>query len=324
MSRDELQGLALAPVVRVQPQEDTIVPEASEEFVQTPYVQELSRRALAYLEVGYPVHFCGPAGTGKTTLAFHVAALRGQPVTLLHGDAEFGSSDLVGRDAGYRKFKLIDNYIRSVMKTEEEMKSIWVDNRLTTACQNGDTLIYDEFTRSRPEANNALLSILSEKILNLPRLRRSGEGYMEVHPDFRAIFTSNPEEYAGIHKTQDALMDRLITLSLHHFDRETEVQITAAKSGISRDESETIVEVVRELREVGVNNHRPTIRAAIAIAKMLVHHKSEARLSDPIFVQTCLEVLNIDTAKVTRAGQSLMPDKVMEVVKRVCQSRGRN
>ncbi len=261
MSRDELQGLALAPVVRVQPQEDTIVPEASEEFIQTPYVQELSRRALAYLEVGYPVHFCGPAGTGKTTLAFHVAALRGRPVTLLHGDAEFGSSDLVGRDAGYRKFKLVDNYIRSVMKTEEEMKSIWVDNRLTTACANGDTLIYDEFTRSRPEANNALLSILSEKILNLPRLRRSGEGYLEVHPDFRAVFTSNPEEYAGIHKTQDALMDRLITLSLHHFDRETEVQITAAKSGISRDEAEIIVEVVRELRDVGVNNHRPTIRA---------------------------------------------------------------
>ena len=28
MSRDELQGLALAPVVRVQPQEDNIVPEA--------------------------------------------------------------------------------------------------------------------------------------------------------------------------------------------------------------------------------------------------------------------------------------------------------
>ncbi len=324
MSRDELQGLALAPVVRVQPQEDTIVPEASEEFIQTPYVQELSRRALAYLEVGYPVHFCGPAGTGKTTLAFHVAALRGRPVTLLHGDAEFGSSDLVGRDAGYRKFKLVDNYIRSVMKTEEEMKSIWVDNRLTTACANGDTLIYDEFTRSRPEANNALLSILSEKILNLPRLRRSGEGYLEVHPDFRAVFTSNPEEYAGIHKTQDALMDRLITLSLRHFDRETEVQITAAKSGIPRDEAEIIVEVVRELREVGVNNHRPTIRAAIAIAKMLVYLKSEARLSDEVFVQTCMEVLNIDTAKVTRAGQSLMPDKVLEVVQRVCQSRGRN
>ncbi len=320
MSREEIKGLAMA-TLRVQPDEDSVLPEPSEEFVLTPYVQALTERALAYLQVGYPVHFCGPAGTGKTTLAFHVAAKRGRPVTLIHGDAEFGSSDLVGRDAGYRKFKLIDNYIRSVMKTEEEMKSIWVDNRLTTACQKGDTLIYDEFTRSRPEANNALLSILSEKILNLPKLRRSGEGYMEVHPAFRAIFTSNPEEYAGIHKTQDALMDRLITISLKHFDRETELQITLAKSGISREEAEIIVDVVRELRGVGVHNHRPTIRACIAIARILAHMGGSARPGDPIFRRVCLDVLNPDTVKVTRAGQSLMPNKVEEVLKRVCSPR---
>jgi len=65
-------------------------------------------------------------------------------------------------------------------------------------------------------------------------LRPSGAGYLEVHPDFRAIFTSNPEEYAGVHKTQDALMDRLITLNLGNFDRETEIQIAMAKSGVSR------------------------------------------------------------------------------------------
>src|SRR3990172_2083115 len=151
--------------------------EPSNGFAVTPYIEEIVESALAYLQAGYPVHFSGPSGTGKTTLALHIASRLGRPVTLVHGDDEFGSSDLVGNDYGYRKSKLVDNFIHSVLKTEEEMKTLWVDNRLTTACQNGDTLIYDEFTRSRPEANNTLLSILGEKILNLPKLRRNGEGY---------------------------------------------------------------------------------------------------------------------------------------------------
>lgn len=319
MSGVERRNLA---AVKVESREDNVIPEASSAFVETPYVQELTQRALAYLTVGYPVHFAGPAGTGKTTLAFHVAARLGRPVTLIHGDDEFGSSDLVGRHSGYRKQRLIDNFIHSVLKTEESMNITWMDNRLTTACQHGYTLIYDEFTRSRPEANNALLSILEEKILNLPKMSRYGEGYLEVHPQFRAIFTSNPEEYAGVHKTQDALMDRLITVNLGHFDRKTEVLITISKSGLPQADAETIVEIVRELRGVGVHNNRPTIRACIAIAKILAYRGARARAKDPVFLWACRDVLNVDTAKVTRGGQSLMREKVEEVVKRVCGLRG--
>lgn len=305
-------------VVRVQPRGDDVLPEASDQFVATPHIQAIAERALAYLGVGYAVHFAGAAGTGKTTLAFHVAAKLGQPVTLIHGDDEFGSSDLVGKDAGYRKSKLVDNYIHSVLKTEENMNTLWVDNRLTTACANGNTLIYDEFNRSRPEANNALLSVLEERILNLPALRPSGTGYLEVHPDFRAIFTSNPEEYAGVHKTQDALMDRLITLNLGNFDRETEIQIGMAKSGLPRGDAEVIVDIVRELRGTGVNNHRPTIRATIVIARILAHRGARARLEDPVFQWVCHDVLTTETAKVTRDGQSLMPDKIDESMAKVC------
>jgi gas vesicle protein GvpN len=293
--------------------------EASDEFVASPHIQALADRALAYLEVGYAIHFAGAAGTGKTTLAFHLATKLGRPVTLIHGDDEFGSSDLVGKDAGYRKSKLVDNYIHSVMKTEEDMNTLWVDNRLTTACANGNTLIYDEFNRSRPEANNALLSVLEERILTLPSLRRSGgEGYLEVHPNFRAIFTSNPEEYAGVHKTQDALMDRLITLNLGNFDRETEIQIGMSKSGLAREDAEVIVDIVRELRGTGVNNHRPTIRATIAIARILVHRQARARMDDPVFQWVCHDVLTTETAKVTCDGLSLMPHKIDETMARVC------
>jgi nitric oxide reductase NorQ protein len=304
--------------VQVERRDDKVMPEASLEFVSTSYIQDLTERALAYLEVGYPVHFAGPAGTGKTTLAFHVAAQLGRPVILIHGDDEFGSSDLVGRHAGYRKQKLIDNFIHSVLKTEESMNVLWMDNRLTTACKQGYTLIYDEFTRSRPEANNALLSILEEKILNLPQMGRGGDGYVEVHPDFRAIFTSNPEEYAGVHKTQDALLDRLITVNLGHFDRETEIQVSMARAGIPREDAEVIVDVVRELRGVGVNNHRPTVRGCIAIARILAHRDARAHLQDPVFHWACHDVLNTDTAKVTRSGESLMSTRVEEAIATVC------
>jgi gas vesicle protein GvpN len=307
-----------AATLRIQPRGDHISAEPSEAFVQTDHIREITDHAMAYAEVGYPVHFAGPAGVGKTTLAFHVASKLGRPVVLIHGDDEFSSSDLVGRDNGYRRSRCVDNFIHSVTKTQEELQNLWVDNRLTTACQEGHTLIYDEFNRSRPEANNALLSILSEKILNLPRLRDSGQGYLEVHPEFRAIFTSNPEEYAGTHKTQDALMDRLITISLPHLDRETEIGITRSKSGISPADAETIVDIVRELRGVGVKNHRPTVRASVAIARVLVHRKAHARLGDPVLGWVCRDVLSLDTAKVTHDGESLMPQKIEEVVQKVC------
>ena len=304
-------------MVRVQPPSDNVTPEASDEFVVTPYVEALTERALAYLEVGYPVHFSGPPGTGKTTLAFHVASQLHRAVVLIHGDDEFGSSDLIGRDSGYRKSKTVDNYIHSVIRTEEQMNTLWVDNRLTTACHKGCTLIYDEFTRSRPEANNALLSILAEGILNVPKLRAAGEGYMAVHSSFRAIFTSNPEEYAGTHKTQDALMDRLITIELGHFDRQTEIQVTVSKSGIGQGDAEVVVDIVRHLRGIGVNNHRPTVRACIAIARILVHKGASVRPDDPVFQWVCRDVLGANTAKITHDGQSVMPEKVDEVVHRV-------
>ena len=297
---------------------DKILAEPGDGFVISPHIEQITERALAYLKAGYPVHFAGPAGTGKTTLAFHVAAQLGRPVSLIHGDDEFGSSDLVGRDSGYRRRTLVDNFIHTVLKTEDEMKTLWVDNRLTTACRNGYTLIYDEFNRSRAEANNTLLSVLSERILNLPKLRRTGEGYLEVHPEFHAIFTSNPDEYAGVHRTQDALLDRLLTMHLQHYDRETEIQITIAKSGIGPADAETIVDIVRELRGVGVNHHRPTIRACIAVAKVLAIRGSHARWEDAFFQSVWRDILSTDTARVVRDEQTVIMPKVEEVIRKVC------
>lgn len=308
------RGYGAAAVVEAVTAGASVSVEAGAHFVLSPQVQQITNRALAYLEAGYPVHFSGPAGTGKTTLALHVAAMRGRPVMLMHGDDEFSSSDLIGGDYGYRKSKLVDNFIHSVIKTEESVNTLWADNRLTLACKSGDTLVYDEFTRSRPEANNALLSVLEEGLLTFPKRRPHGDGYLEVHPEFRAIFTSNPEEYAGVHRTQDALMDRLITIHVDYFDRDTEVQITRAKSGIPAEDAEVIVNIVRDLRSLGMAKQGPSLRASVMIARISARQGARARSGDELFRDVCRDVLCGLTAKVVRDGYKGLAEKVDELI----------
>ncbi len=267
------------------------------DFVETKFVKEITERALAYIAAGFPVHFRGASGTGKTTLAMHVASRIGRPVVLIHGDEEFRSSDLVGGEHGYRYKRIVDRFVSRVLKVEEDMIKRWVDYRLTTACKYGFTLLYDEFTRSRPEANNVLLSILQEKVLDLP-VGRGEDTYLRVDPNFTALFTSNPEEYAGVHRSQDALRDRMITLDLDHFDEETEIAITQAKSGLPYEAAERIVKIVRALRESGKCEFAPTIRGCIMIAKTVRVVNGSVSAQDRTFRQICQDILASETSRV--------------------------
>ena len=260
------------------------------DFVETPRIRDLTERALDYLAAGFPIHFRGAAGTGKTTLALNVAAQLGRPVMIIAGDEEIGSSDLIGGQYGYRYRKVRDNFIHAVKKYEEEAVQRWVDHRLTTACREGFTLVYDEFTRSRAEANNVLLGVLEEQLLILPTWNER-ETYVRVHPDFRAIFTSNPAEYAGVHTAQDALSDRLLCIDLDHFDRETEIAITAARSGLEPVDAAKIVDVVRDYRDSGEYDQTPTLRACIMIARVAAMLGLEPSAHHDRFVQVCLDVL---------------------------------
>jgi len=280
-------------------------------FVETQHVKDITERSMAYIAAGFPLHLRGISGTGKTTLAMHIASKIGRPVVMIHGDEEFSTSDLVGGEHGYRMRKVVDNFIHSVLKTEEDMKKQWVDNRLTVACKYGFTLIYDEFTRSRPEANNVLLSVLQEKMLDLPSAREGDSNYLRVDPDFTAIFTSNPEEYAGVHRSQDALRDRMVTLDLDHFDEETEINITISKSGLANGDAPKIVKVVRGLRDSDAYEFAPTIRGCIMIAKTLQVRKASVAKDDQIFRQTCMDILASETSRI---GSKVNLDRVKEVI----------
>ncbi|MFN6499051.1 MAG: gas vesicle protein GvpN [Nostoc sp. DedQUE01] len=268
----------------------TVLQVNSQNFIETPKVNHMTKRALRYLHTGFSIHLRGPAGTGKTTLAVHLANMLERPILLVFGDDEYKSSDLIGNQRGYSRKKIIDNYIHNVVKMEDELRESWVDSRLTTACREGFTLIYDEFNRSRPEVNNVLLSALEEKLLVLPAAANRQE-YIRVHPEFRAIFTSNPEEYCGVHGTQDALMDRLVTIDIPEPDETTQLEILVQKAGLARKDALAVVHLVKQFQQRTKNDKASGLRACLIVAKVCNNQNVPINVNSDDFQDICKDVL---------------------------------
>ena len=274
---------------------NTVLQARPRNFVSTPTLERTAFRALRYLKSGYSVHLKGPAGTGKTTLALHLADLLGRPIMLLFGDDEFKTSDLIGSQSGYTRKKVVDNYIHSVMKVEDELRHNWIDSRLTLACREGFTLVYDEFNRSRPEVNNVLLSALEEKLLVLPPTQNRSE-YIRVSPHFRAIFTSNPEEYCGVHGTQDALQDRLITINMPEPDELAQQQILTQKVGIDAAAAMQIVRLVKAFQADAAPDMISSLRPSLMIATICNDHGIVPLAENSDFRDVCSDIL-LDRSK---------------------------
>jgi nitric oxide reductase NorQ protein len=259
-------------------------------IVCTPSIRDVLERARIYLKAGLAVHLTGPAGVGKTTLALKLARDLSKSHYLIQGDETFTRNELVGGLYGYYQKVVEDNFIASVSKVERRLTPIWVDNPVAMACQEGGLLVYDEFTRARPETNNVLLGILSEKVLLITD--KNGKlALVDVHPGFGLILTSNPQEYVGIHKAQDALMDRLVTIRLNSLDEETEILITAKHNNLSRSQARKIVRFTREVHALERLPHSTT-RMSIMIGKI---HQAEFhnRPDQELFIKCCQDIMGL-------------------------------
>lgn len=244
-----------------------LVPEV-ENWVETESVKDLKKRVKNWLSLKYPVHIIGPTGCGKTMLALQIAKELKRPVVWINGDESITTTDLIGGYSQIEVDSVRDKYIHNVFKDKDIMKAEWIDNPLTLACKHGYTLVYNEFSRSKAVANNVLLSIFSEGILELPT-KFGEERYVKVHPNFRVIFISNPIEYAGVHKAQDALLDRMVGIYMDYYDKKTEAKIIAKQSGINKDHAILVTNILRSLRTKLPEEYSVGTRAGVIIAQAL-------------------------------------------------------
>ncbi len=84
----------------------------------------------------------------------------------------------------------------------------------------------------------------------------------------------------------------MVTLELGNFDEETEVAITQARSGLSPDDSQRIVSLVRKVRQAKSKSKlTPTVRGCIVLGKILNLKGRAALYANNGFKQICLDVL---------------------------------
>lgn len=268
-----------------------LIPEV-DYFVETSDIKKMMFRIKLWLDSGYPVHIVGPTGCGKSSLAMYAAKKYGRPVVWINGDDSITTTDLVGGYSQVETETLRDKYVHNVFKSRDILKADWVDNPLTLACKYGYTLIYNEFSRTKPAANNVLLSVFEEGILELPT-KFGEERYVKVHPEFKAILTSNPIEYAGVYRPQDALLDRMVGIYMGYYSFDVELEIVKRHTGGSIEETTKVVSLVRSLREKIPDAQKPGTRACIMIAQGLknLNGHGEIGLDD-----LCTDVLGTKTS----------------------------
>lgn len=238
-------------------------------FISTPALEQTAMRVLRYLQSGFSVHLRGAAGTGKTTLALHLADLLSRPRMLIFGGDE--------------------------LKTSE----------LDLACREGFTVVYDRFNHACPEANFMLWTALEEKLLALP-FSPDRSNSIRVHPQFRAIVTSNPEDKGEGHANHDALLDRLITLDMPEPDERTQQEIIVQRTNLDRPSAALIIELVKTFQQKTGAEKLSKLRSSLILAKVCQEHCIAVMPQNSDFQEICQDVLLAQSALPSEEASQLL------------------
>ena len=142
----------------------------------------------AALASGAHVLIEGPPGTGKSTLLRHVASGRQVPFFLVEGNAELTPARLVG------------HFDPALVLTGGYRPDVFVDGPLVEALRCGGLLYVEELNRVPEETLNVLLTVMSERELNVPRL-----GRVFAEDGFRLVAAMNPYDAVGTARISSAV-----------------------------------------------------------------------------------------------------------------------
>ena len=163
------------------------------------------KRVLGWLSAGRKIYLCGPAGSGKTTIAMQAADALDLP--FYSTGAIMAAYELLGfRDAN----------------------GAYHPSALYEAYKNGGVFLFDELDASSAKAINAFNQLLDNEKFTFP------DGVVEQHPDFRVIAGANTvgkgatRQYIGRQPLDGASMNRFVIVDIS-YDLQLEKRIAEAE-----------------------------------------------------------------------------------------------
>jgi MoxR-like ATPase len=205
----------------------------------------------------------GPPGTGKSTLLRSVAHELGLGFEFVEGNAELTPARLVGHFDPARV--LADGYDPDV----------FVDGPLAAALRTGALLYIEELNRVPEETLNVLVTVMSERELNVPRL-----GRIVAAPGFRLVAAMNPFDAIGTARISSAIYDRVCRLAVDYQSALDEADIVALHgAGVPPEWAAKAVELVRRTRSHPDLRVGSSVRGAIDLCAVVVSLAAVRELS---------------------------------------------
>jgi MoxR-like ATPase len=189
----------------------------------------------------------GPPGTGKSTLLRGVASAVGLGFEFVEGTAELTPARLIG------------HFDPALVLAEGYTPDIFVDGPLVRALRNGSLLYFEEINRVPEETLNALVTVMSEREVHVPRL-----GRVEAQEGFRLVAAMNPFDAVGTARIAGAVYDRVCRVAMGYQSAEDERSIVESQhDDVPTHVQTAAVEIVRATREHPDLRTGSSIRGAI-------------------------------------------------------------
>jgi MoxR-like ATPase/Mg-chelatase subunit ChlD len=198
----------------------------------------------------------GLPGVSKTTIVRAVARHFGGHDTRVFdvtGDEQLTAHALVG------------GFDPPMVISEGYRPEHFVPGPLAQAMTTGGILYIEELNRAPSGALNALMTALSERHLEVPRL-----GRIDAAPGFTVIGAANPLDDVGTARLSRGLADRFLILELDYQSRDEELEIVRRRCG---DRAVGVhgfaVDIARESRRRDDLRHGASVRGAIDFADLV-------------------------------------------------------